>query len=116
MNAGFDKDPRLGSAGSVIFDEISELDAACQRNLLYALPDGMATRRRGTLEARVISTTSRNLDDEMRAGRFRSELYYRINGVCLRCLPCAIAKKIFRFSSNFFLGSTLRNLDARVPR
>jgi two-component system response regulator AtoC len=35
-------------------------------------------------EARVVSTTNRNLDEEMRAGRFRSELYYRINGVCLR--------------------------------
>jgi DNA-binding NtrC family response regulator len=84
LNAVRDEVPRLGSAGSIIFDEISELDSACQRNLLYALPDGHAESRRGTLEARVISTTSRNLDDEMRAGRFRTELYYRINGVCLR--------------------------------
>src|SRR5271170_7681546 len=84
LNASRDDDPSLGSAGSVIFDEISELDSACQRNLLYALPDGHGDTRRGTLEARVISTTSRNLDDEMRAGRFRAELYYRINGVCLR--------------------------------
>jgi two-component system response regulator AtoC len=74
----------LGTAGSVIFDEISELDAACQRNLLYALPDGHADSQRGVLGARVISTTRRNLDDETRAGRFRTELYYRINGVCLR--------------------------------
>ena len=43
--------------------------------------------RSGCLSARVISTTSRNLDDEVRAGRFRSELYYRINGVCLRLPP-----------------------------
>jgi two-component system, NtrC family, response regulator AtoC len=84
VNASLDEDPGLRSAGSVIFDEISELDSACQRNLLYALPDGHSDTRRGTLEARVISTTSRNLDDEMRAGRFRAELYYRINGVCLR--------------------------------
>lgn len=73
-----------GNLGTVIFDEISELDSACQRNLLYALPDGHASARRGMLGARVISTTSRNLDDDMRAGRFRTELYYRINGVCLR--------------------------------
>jgi two-component system, NtrC family, response regulator AtoC len=84
LDSGRNDEPRLGSAGSVIFDEISELDSACQRNLLYALPDGHADARRGTLAARVISTTSRNLDDEMRAGRFRTELYYRINGVCLR--------------------------------
>lgn len=73
--------------GTVFFDEISELDPSCQRSLLYALPDGEIRPRRGSLGARVISTTNRNLDDEMRAGRFRSELYYRINGVCLRLPP-----------------------------
>jgi two-component system response regulator AtoC len=84
MGADRTKDSSLGAAGSVIFDEISELDSACQRNLLYALPDGHAGSQPGVLAARVISTTRRNLDDEMRAGRFRTELYYRINGVCLR--------------------------------
>ncbi len=73
--------------GTVFFDEISELDPSCQRSLLYALPDGDARPRRGLLGARVISTTSRNLDEEMRAGRFRSELYYRISGACLRLPP-----------------------------
>ncbi|HTV58977.1 MAG TPA: sigma 54-interacting transcriptional regulator [Verrucomicrobiae bacterium] len=71
-------------AGSVFLDEIGDLDPACQRQLLYALPDGKATPRRGALTGRVISSTARNLDEEMRAGRFRSELYYRISGVCLR--------------------------------
>lgn len=70
--------------GTVFFDEISELDTACQRYLLGVLPDGDGYARRGMAEARVVSTTNRNLDEEMRAGRFRSELYYRINGVCLR--------------------------------
>jgi len=84
MRADRAKDSSLGTAGSVIFDEISELDSTCQRILLYALPDGHADSQRGVLGARVISTTRRNLDDEMRAGRFRTELYYRINGVCLR--------------------------------
>jgi two-component system, NtrC family, response regulator AtoC len=87
LNASRDADAGVGTAGSVIFDEISELDSACQRNLLYALPDGHADSGRGLLGARVISTTRRNLDDEMRAGRFRTELYYRINGVCLRLPP-----------------------------
>jgi DNA-binding NtrC family response regulator len=76
-----------GCPGTVFFDEISELDSSCQRSLLYALPDGDARPRRGLLGARVISTTSRNLDEEMRIGRFRSELYYRISGACLRLPP-----------------------------
>ena len=72
------------NAGTVFFDEISELDSACQRYLLGVLPDGDGCARRGMAEARIVSTTNKNLDEEMRAGRFRSELYYRINGVCLR--------------------------------
>lgn len=73
------------SAGlTVLFDEISDLDAACQRSLLAVLPDGDARTRKGTLRARVITTTSWNLEQEVRAGRFRSELYYRLNGIFLR--------------------------------
>jgi two-component system, NtrC family, response regulator AtoC len=90
------------SIGSVFFEEISELDAACQRSLLYALP-GDGTARRGALTARVISTTSRNLDEEMRAGRFRSELYYRINGVCLRLPPLRDRREDIPILVEFFL-------------
>jgi two-component system response regulator AtoC len=86
------RDASENLGGTVFFDEISELDPGCQRSLLYALPDGDQGARRGLLKSRVVSTTNRNLDDEMRAGRFRSELYYRINGVCLR-LPALRDRK-----------------------
>jgi two-component system, NtrC family, response regulator AtoC len=91
------------SIGTVFFEEISELDAGCQRNLLYALP-GDGTPRRGSLAARVICTTSRNLDEEMRAGRFRSELYYRINGVCLRLPPLRDRREDIPILVEFFLN------------
>src|ERR1700678_4286336 len=103
MGADRSKDSALGTAGSVIFDEISELDSACQRNLLYALPDGHADAGRGLLGARVISTTRRNLEDEMRAGRFRTELYYRINGVCLRLPPLRDRREDIPILVEFFL-------------
>jgi len=73
--------------GTILLDEISELDVACQRKLVSVLPDGDMAPGRTCLSARMISTTSRHLDDEVRAGRFRSELYYRVNGVCLRIPP-----------------------------
>jgi two-component system, NtrC family, response regulator AtoC len=95
--------PRNGP-GTVCFDEISELDAACQRNLLGALPDGDLGARRGVLRARLISTTNRNLDEEMRAGRFRSELYYRISGVCLRLPPLRDRKEDIPLLVEFFLN------------
>ena len=91
------------NAGTAFFDEISELDAACQRNLLYALPDGEAKPRRGILMARLISATSRNLDEEMKAGRFRRELYYRINGVCVRLPALRERKEDIPHLSDYFL-------------
>jgi two-component system response regulator AtoC len=91
------------TAGTVFFDEISELDSACQRKLLYALPDGDAKPRPDVLMARVISTTNRNLEAEMRGGNFRSELYYRINGVCLRLPPLRDRKEDIPLLIEFFL-------------
>ena len=101
-------------AGTVVFDEISELDSICQRNLLYALPDGDGNPRQGTLGARVISTTSRNLDEEMRAGRFRAELYYRVNGVCLRLPPLRDRREDIPILVEFFLSKHAAQL--RRPR
>ena len=75
------------SPGTVFLDEISELDLSCQSKLLLALPDGDMVPQPRCRGARVISATSRNLEEEMRAHGFREELYYRINGVCLRLPP-----------------------------
>ena len=97
-------------AGTAFFDEISELDAACQRNLLYALPDGETKPQRGTLMARLISTTSRNLDEEMKAGRFRRELYYRINGVCLRLPALRERKEDIPLLGEYFLAKHCNEL------
>jgi two-component system, NtrC family, response regulator AtoC len=101
--------------GTVFFDEISELDAACQRGLLCTLPDGDSTTRPGTLTMRVVSATSRNLDEELHAGRFRSELYYRINGVCLRVPPLRERKEDIPALVEFFLTKHAAQLDRPRP-
>jgi DNA-binding NtrC family response regulator len=100
---------------TIFFDEISELDAACQRHLLYALPDGNAGARRGSLSARVISATSRNLEEELRSGRFRSELYYRINGVCLRLPPLRERKEDIPLLVEFLLTKHAAELARPRP-
>ena len=91
------------AAGTLPLDEISELDASSQRILLYGLPDGDTRPRAGVLTARIVSTTSRKLDEEMQAGRFRNELYYRINGVCLRLPPLRERKEDIPMLSDFFM-------------
>jgi two-component system, NtrC family, response regulator AtoC len=115
---GLDANQEAGyrcQAGTAFFDEISELDPACQRNLLYALPDGETKPRRGTLMARLISTTSRNLDEEMKAGRFRRELYYRINGVCLRLPALRERREDIPLLSDYFLAKHCTQLG-RIHR
>jgi len=70
--------------GTVLFDEVSQLDLEKQALLLNLLPDGERELWPGSLMARIISTGTRDLTEEMRAGRFREELYFRLNGICLR--------------------------------
>jgi two-component system response regulator AtoC len=91
--------------GTVLFDEVAELDLTSQAKFLGALPEGDAPSisAGGPRGARLICTTSRNLDEEMRAGRFREELYYRINGVCLRLPPLRQRREDIPLLADFFL-------------
>lgn len=73
------------SCGTLFLDEVGELDATLQGKLLQMLQDGhlQATdSSRGVL--RVICSTSRRLHNEVAAGRFRQDLYYRISGLAVR--------------------------------
>ena len=112
---GGDGKKKNDSAGTVFFDEISELDTGCQRVLLYALPDGDPKPHPGVLTSRIISATTRNLDDEMKAGRFRSELYYRINGVCLRLPPLRERREDIELLGDFFLTKHAAQLGRPRP-
>jgi len=81
----------LAAEGSVFLDEIGELDERQQAKLLRVLHDREYERIGGTatlpMTARVIAATSRNLLREVREGRFRADLYFRLNVVQLRLPP-----------------------------
>ena len=69
--------------GTLFLDEIGDLDSALQSKLLHFLQDGFFSRlgdqTERVVDARVICATSRQLEDEIAAGRFRADLFYRIN-------------------------------------
>jgi two-component system, NtrC family, response regulator AtoC len=89
--------------GSLFLDEISQLDSATQSRLLNLLPDGAGVPSENCLSVRLISSTTRDLEDEMRHGRFREELYYRINGVYLRLPPLRQRMEDVPALCNFFI-------------
>jgi two-component system response regulator AtoC len=74
------------STACIFLDGVEELDLACQRALASLLPDGEPVTASAS-NARLISTTAVNLERAIEAGRFRRELYFRINGVTLRLPP-----------------------------
>ena len=69
--------------GTLFLDEIADLDSALQSKLLHFLQDGCFSRlgdqSERMVDTRVMCATSRRLEDEIAAGRFRADLYYRIN-------------------------------------
>ena len=69
--------------GTLFLDEIADLDPSLQSKLLHFLQDGyfcrLGDQTERTVETRVICATGRRLEDEIAGGRFRSDLYYRIN-------------------------------------
>ena len=83
-HSGNGKGARVASCkGTLFLDEICDLDGEAQAKLLAALPDGTGLPARGDeglLAARLIGSSTRNLEEESRAGRFREELYFRLNG------------------------------------
>jgi two-component system, NtrC family, response regulator AtoC len=81
----------LAHDGALLLDEITDLDIGLQSKLLQFLQDGRFTRignpEEIVVETRFFCATRKNLLHEMDAGRFRADLYYRINVVCLRLPP-----------------------------
>lgn len=100
--------------GTLFLDEVSNLSPVAQAQLLQALSEGEISAGEG-LGARLICATSRSLEEQMRAGRFREELYFRINGVCLRLPPLRHRQEDLPGLADFFLGKYAALFDRPQP-
>jgi len=75
----------LADGGTIFLDEIGEVNLATQVKLLRVLQEHKFERVGGEksieVDVRVVAATNRNLEDEVKAGRFREDLFYRLNVV-----------------------------------
>jgi two-component system nitrogen regulation response regulator NtrX len=103
--------------GTLFLDEIADMPATTQAKILRVLTDQSYHRVGGQrpirVDVRVLSATARNLSDEIAAGRFREDLYYRLNVVPVRIPPLRERREDIPELANHFL--TRFAAERRIP-
>lgn len=108
--------------GTLFLDEIGDLPASLQVKLLRALDQGeytpLGSNRPRHADARLVAATNRDLEQEMQQGRFREDLYYRLNVVGLKLPPLRERREDIPILVDYFLerlaaerGEPLRRLS-----
>ena len=104
--------------GTLFLDEIGEMPAALQVKLLRALQEHAVTRvgenKAEPVDIRVVAATNKDLDEEMKGGRFREDLYYRVNVVHLHLPPLHDRGEDAVTLAKWFLGRAARELGSKV--
>jgi DNA-binding NtrC family response regulator len=97
--------------GTLFLDEVGETSPALQVKLLRALQEGEIRRvgasRATQVDARVVAATNRNLEQEVKAGTFRDDLFYRLSVVTLRVPPVSERRTDIPLLAERFLQSVL---------
>ncbi len=104
--------------GTLFLDEIVELTPSSQASLLQAFPDGEVIAQGQFLDARIISATCRTpeeLEQALDRGELRKDLFYRLNGMCLRLPPLRERKEDLPALVEFFLKKNSLALGRPQP-
>ncbi len=105
---------KAADKGTVFFDEIGELPLALQVKLLRALQERecypLGSNEPIGFDVRVLCATNRDLDNEVKAGRFREELLYRINVINLTLPPLREREDDIALLANHFLRKYEKSL------
>ena len=110
----------LAHGGSIFLDEIAELPIQLQAKLLHILQDNQFERvgdsRSIQIDCRVIAATNKNLEESIRAGTFRRDLYYRLNIVSIHVPPLRSRKDDIRLLMEKLTSMEAREMNRPEPR
>lgn len=106
--------------GTLFLDEIGEMDINFQAKILRALQEREITRIGGNetikLNCRIIVATNRNLIEDVKEGKFRDDLYYRLFGLPIHLPPLREREKDVLLLSNFFIEKFSNDNNIEVKK
>jgi transcriptional regulator with PAS, ATPase and Fis domain len=109
----------LAHGGTILLDEISEMELALQAKLLRVLQEREVDRVGGkdpvSIDVRVLATTNRNLEESVREGRFRADLYYRLNVIPLTLPPLRDRRSDIKLLTEHFMRQYLGENAPQLP-
>ena len=112
----------IGAAhrGTLFLDEIGDLPLDLQPHLLRVLQSGEFTRlgnsRTEQVDVRFIAATNRDLESEVKAGRFRADLFFRLSAITLRLPPLRNRPHDIRLLAEHFIRTSAARYGRPVPR
>ena len=115
----------LAHGGTIFLDEIGEISQSVQVKLLRVLQERKFERVGGEqtieVDVRIIAATNRNLEEEVKAGRFREDLFFRLNGIRIEVPPLRERKDDIPLLMNSFLtkfnkdnNKSIKGFDSRA--
>jgi DNA-binding NtrC family response regulator len=110
----------LAHGGTILLDEVSEMDLALQAKLLRVLQEREVDRVGGKepvqIDVRVLATTNRNLEDTVREGKFRADLYYRLNVIPVTLPPLRERRSDIKLLTEHFMRQYLGEKAPALPQ
>jgi two-component system, NtrC family, nitrogen regulation response regulator NtrX len=103
--------------GTLFLDEVGDMSLTAQAKVLRALQEGVITRVGGArpiqVDVRVLAATNKDLEDEIREGRFREDLYYRLNVIPLHVPPLRERREDIPMLVQHFAERAIREANLR---